>query len=87
MSNDGFVSVEHRVRANQVGPRVSVACFFTLHMYPTTRKYGPIRELLSEDNPALYREVTMEEFIREYDSRGLDGKSRSALSHFRLPSI
>ncbi|KAI4303998.1 hypothetical protein MLD38_039570 [Melastoma candidum] len=87
MSNDDFISVEHRVRANQVGPRVSVACFFTQLMDASTTKYGPIRELLSEDNPAKYRDMTVNEFVAEYDSRGLDGKSRSALAHFRLPTI
>nr|XP_016452569.1 PREDICTED: 1-aminocyclopropane-1-carboxylate oxidase homolog [Nicotiana tabacum] len=29
LSNDMFVSVNHRVIANKVGPRMSVACFFT----------------------------------------------------------
>ncbi|PSR92897.1 1-aminocyclopropane-1-carboxylate oxidase [Actinidia chinensis var. chinensis] len=51
MSNDKFKSVEHRVLVNHDGPRVSVACFFTPHLYPSTKMYGPIKDLLSEDNP------------------------------------
>lgn len=82
MSNDKFKSVEHRVLANHKGPRVSVACFFTLHLYPTTRVYGPIKELLSEDNPPVYRETSMKDFIAYYDNKGLDGNS--ALTHFLL---
>ncbi|XP_057446280.1 1-aminocyclopropane-1-carboxylate oxidase homolog 1-like [Lotus japonicus] len=82
ISNDRFKSVEHRVLANHRGPRVSVACFFTLHLYPTTRMYGLIKELLSEENPPVYRETLLKDFIAYYDNKGLDGKS--ALAHFRL---
>ncbi|KAK7271006.1 hypothetical protein RJT34_26580 [Clitoria ternatea] len=82
MSNDKFKSVEHRVLANHAGPRVSVACFFTLHLHPTTKMYGPIKELLSEDNPPVYRETSLKDFISYYDNKGLDGNS--ALAHFML---
>ncbi|XP_031399302.1 1-aminocyclopropane-1-carboxylate oxidase homolog 1-like isoform X2 [Punica granatum] len=37
ISNDLFKSVEHRVLASKVGPRISIACFFTFYDYPTTR--------------------------------------------------
>ncbi|XP_052173403.1 1-aminocyclopropane-1-carboxylate oxidase homolog 1-like [Diospyros lotus] len=85
MSNDKFMSVEHRVPANHVGPRVSVACFFTPHLYPSTRMYGPIKDLLSEDNPSIYRETSVKDFISYYDSKGLDGNS--ALTYFKLSRI
>nr|XP_010904577.1 1-aminocyclopropane-1-carboxylate oxidase homolog 1 [Elaeis guineensis] len=82
ISNDRLKSVEHRVLANSVGPRVSVACFFTMHLYPSSRLYGPIKELLSDESPPLYREILLRDFISHYDSKGLDGQS--ALSYFKL---
>ncbi|XP_065861774.1 1-aminocyclopropane-1-carboxylate oxidase homolog 1-like [Euphorbia lathyris] len=82
ISNDKFKSVEHRVLANNVGPRLSVACFFTPHLHPTTRKYGPIPQLLSQDNPPIYCQTTIKDFVTYYDSKGLDGTS--ALTHFKL---
>ncbi|CAL5416429.1 unnamed protein product [Camellia sinensis] len=82
ISNDRFKSVEHRALANHVGPRVSVACFFTPHLYPSTRMHGPVKDLLSEDNPPVYRETTVKDFIAYYDSKGLDGNS--ALTYFKL---
>ncbi|XP_041007302.1 1-aminocyclopropane-1-carboxylate oxidase homolog 1-like [Juglans microcarpa x Juglans regia] len=82
ISNDRYKSVEHRVLANNIGPRVSVACFFTPHLYPSTRIYGPIRELLSEDSPPVYRETSVQDFVTYYDQKGLDGVS--ALTHLKL---
>ncbi|KAJ0967289.1 hypothetical protein J5N97_024206 [Dioscorea zingiberensis] len=80
--NDKLRSIEHRVLANNVGPRVSVACFFTMHLYPTTQIYGPIRELLSDQCPPVYRQIHLQEYISHYESKGLDG--RPALDYFKL---
>ncbi|XP_008438545.1 1-aminocyclopropane-1-carboxylate oxidase homolog 1-like [Cucumis melo] len=82
ISNDRFKSVEHRVVANREGPRVSVASFFGIGVYPTSQVYGPIKELLSEKNPAKYRETTLKDFYFYHNMRGLNGIS--ALQHFRI---
>lgn len=82
ITNDRLKSVEHRVLANYAGPRVSVACFFSMHLYPSSRLYGPIKELLSDESPPLYREILLRDFISYYASKGLDGQS--ALSYFKL---
>ncbi|XP_020575656.1 1-aminocyclopropane-1-carboxylate oxidase homolog 1-like [Phalaenopsis equestris] len=82
ISNDKFKSVEHRVCTSKIGPRVSVACFFSPHFCPSERSYGPIKELLSQENRPKYKEVTISEYEHVYNSKGLDGES--ALDKFRL---
>ena len=82
ITNDKFKSVDHRVLANKVGPRVSLACFFMTNCMTTHRMYGPIKELISEQNPPKYRETTIKEFTTYFNNKGLDGTS--TLLHFRL---
>ncbi|KAE8774813.1 1-aminocyclopropane-1-carboxylate oxidase-like protein 1 [Hordeum vulgare] len=81
VSNDRFKSVEHRVVANGAGPRVSVACFFrTYGAAASTRVLRPI--VAGGEGGARYRGATVEELLRHYRAKGLDGTS--ALHHFRL---
>ncbi|XP_047971613.1 1-aminocyclopropane-1-carboxylate oxidase homolog 3-like [Salvia hispanica] len=81
VTNDRFVSAEHRVLVNSSTSRVSVACFLR-DPSRSTELYWPIEELISEDNPPRYRATTSEEYITHFNSKGLDGTS--ALSHFRV---
>ncbi|XP_052169962.1 1-aminocyclopropane-1-carboxylate oxidase homolog 1-like [Diospyros lotus] len=82
ISNDKFKSVEHKVRAQHIGPRVSVACFFTASTGAAPKPFGPIKELLSNDSPPVYREFHVAEYISFYKTTY--GRVASALPHFKL---
>ncbi|XP_008438547.2 1-aminocyclopropane-1-carboxylate oxidase homolog 1-like [Cucumis melo] len=79
-TNDKFKSVKHRVVAKKEGPRVSVAGFFS--KFPlSTSKLAPIEELISEENPAVYRETTIRDFNIQFRSKGL---GTTTLEHFKI---
>ncbi|CAN1279572.1 1-aminocyclopropane-1-carboxylate oxidase homolog 1, partial [Linum perenne] len=82
VSNDKFRSVEHRAVVKSKGPRVSVASFFTHGFSQNPRMYGPIKELLSEDDPPKYREITIQDLTSYIYDNGLGGTS--ALHHLKL---
>ncbi|MCL7041840.1 hypothetical protein MKW94_004402 [Papaver nudicaule] len=80
ISNDEYKSVEHRVVANPYRePRVSSGVFFN----PSKREdnYGPLPELVSSEKPAIYKQFTLTEFMRQFFSKELDGK---AIDYFKL---
>nr|XP_023890219.1 1-aminocyclopropane-1-carboxylate oxidase homolog 4-like [Quercus suber]POE63800.1 1-aminocyclopropane-1-carboxylate oxidase like 6 [Quercus suber] len=76
ISNDNYVSVEHRVLAKaSKKPRISVVAFFNVGTQADSDYFGPLPELLSPDKPALYRKFTVPEFNESFFSKGLDSKS------------
>ncbi|KAK9990244.1 hypothetical protein SO802_025229 [Lithocarpus litseifolius] len=76
MSNDNYVSVEHRVLAKaSKEPRISVVAFFNLETESDINYFGPLPELLTPDKLALYRKFTMPEFQEGFYSKGLNSKS------------
>ncbi|KAL6343545.1 hypothetical protein AAG906_024910 [Vitis piasezkii] len=84
LTKDKLKRVNHRVIAKQAGPRISVACFFRTKHVDTgnnLRCYGPIQELLSEENPPVYKETTAEDYLKHYYSKG---SGTSSLLHLKL---
>ncbi|XP_062104522.1 1-aminocyclopropane-1-carboxylate oxidase homolog 1-like [Humulus lupulus] len=81
ITNDRFKSVDHRVLASHAGLRISIASFFC-NVIPTSKLYGPIKELLSKNNPSKYRETTVKNYISHFRTKGLDGTK--PLDHFKL---
>lgn len=53
ISNDKFASLLHTVLTKTVGPRISVTCFYRGQFQNSTRLYGPIKDLVSEEIPPV----------------------------------
>ncbi|KAJ8749646.1 hypothetical protein K2173_026295 [Erythroxylum novogranatense] len=91
ITNEKFISVEHRVRVGSAGSRASAACFF----YPSTannfKPYGALKELLLSDNAPIYRDTHFCEFMSHFKSKGLDAEStckqKTSSTPFSLVSL
>ena len=68
--------------ANSAGPRISVAFFFTTLFQESDKLYGPIKELLTNESPPLYKETLIKDFMKLFHSQGLGGIR--ALDQLRL---
>ncbi|KNA08869.1 hypothetical protein SOVF_158870 [Spinacia oleracea] len=80
ITNDVLKSVQHRVIAKNVEPRVSVAFFFR-GLFSSDQIYGPIKELTSEENPPVYRDFTIEEITTYFFTKSLE---EFGIDHFKL---
>ncbi|KAL0414332.1 UNVERIFIED_CONTAM: 1-aminocyclopropane-1-carboxylate oxidase11 [Sesamum radiatum] len=74
VSNGRFISNKHRVIANSIGPRISVAYFFSGPI-GEAKTCGPIKELISKENPAKYRDLLLSEYMGRFMKTGLDDEN------------
>lgn len=72
VTNGIYRSIEHRATVNSEKERLSVATFLSPKL---DGELGPAPSLITPENPALFRRVTVADFFRGFFSRELRGKS------------
>ncbi|GLT50582.1 hypothetical protein SLA2020_241240 [Shorea laevis] len=79
LSNGIYHSIEHRAAVNSEKERMSIA-FFINPKFEV--EVGPLPSLINQQNPPLYKRMGMEEYVKGFFSRKLDGKTY--LNHMRV---
>ncbi|CAN1151726.1 1-aminocyclopropane-1-carboxylate oxidase homolog 1 [Linum perenne] len=85
ISNDRVKSTLHRVISKKTGPRISIPSFFGHGTTKSTRMYGPIKEMLSDNDPPKYKETTIRDFFVKTFTKGAN--DFSILNHLKNPNI
>ncbi|KAJ4903848.1 2-oxoglutarate (2OG) and Fe(II)-dependent oxygenase superfamily protein [Raphanus sativus] len=73
LSNGIYKSVEHQVVVNSGMDRVSLALFYNPR---SDIPIGPVKELLTEDRPALYKPIRFDEYRLLIRQKGPSGKNQ-----------
>ncbi|KAL0333193.1 UNVERIFIED_CONTAM: putative 2-oxoglutarate-dependent dioxygenase [Sesamum angustifolium] len=73
VSNGNYTSVEHRVIANSVKERVSLALFYNPKGDVLIK---PAEQLVTKDHPPLYPPMTFDKYRLYIRTRGPSGKSQ-----------
>lgn len=73
MSNGVYNSIEHRATVNATSERISLATFFNPKLEADV---GPAKSLLmNTGNQPLYRTLVMEQYLKDFFSYKLNGKT------------
>ncbi|KAL6333147.1 hypothetical protein AAG906_028330 [Vitis piasezkii] len=71
LSNGVYTSIEHRATVNAAKERISIAMFFNPK---SSAQIKPATSLINPHNPSLFKQVSMEKYVKDFVSRKLDGK-------------
>jgi isopenicillin N synthase-like dioxygenase len=81
LSNAAYKSVEHRVTVSAAEERLSLAFFYNPR---SDVPVGPMPERVGPESPAMYPEMTFDEYRVHIRQRGLSGKAHlQSLQSFR----
>ncbi|KDP21181.1 hypothetical protein JCGZ_21652 [Jatropha curcas] len=72
VSNGVYRSIEHRATVNSTKERISAATFYTPKLDGVL---GPAASLIGAHNPAIFRQVQVGKYLKEFFARKLEGKS------------
>lgn len=72
VSNGVYRSIEHRATVNSTKKRLSIATFHSSNLGSVL---GPAASLTGPQNPAIFKEVPLEKYLKEFFARKLSGKS------------
>ncbi|KAE9605623.1 putative codeine 3-O-demethylase [Lupinus albus] len=72
LTNGIYRSIEHRAIVNSKKERISIATF---HRPEMTKVIGPVRSLVTDERPALFRKIGLPDYYKGFFSRKLQGKS------------
>ncbi|XP_059436401.1 codeine O-demethylase-like [Corylus avellana] len=72
LSNGAYKSIEHRATVNSEKERISIAMSFNPKF---EAEIGPATSMLTPQNPPLFKRIGMEEYVKDYFSHNLNGKS------------
>ncbi|KAJ0081052.1 hypothetical protein Patl1_10239 [Pistacia atlantica] len=72
VTNGTYPSIEHRATINSMKERFSIATFYSPD---TNRDMGPASSLITPENPALFKRISVTDYYKRYFSRELQGKS------------
>ncbi|XP_065878985.1 oxoglutarate-dependent flavonoid 7-O-demethylase 1-like [Euphorbia lathyris] len=72
LSNGVYHSIEHKARVNSEKERISIAFFVNPRF---EAEVGPASSLTNPQNPPVYRRIGMENYVKDFFTRKLKGKS------------
>ncbi|PNX60471.1 protein SRG1-like [Trifolium pratense] len=72
ITNGTYQSIEHRAIVNSEKERLSIATFYSPKQDSVV---GPVESLISEQNPARFKKIGVEEYFKNFFARKLEGKS------------